>query len=205
MQAIWTLCYGVWQKKPFRWLITVTFSAFLGIAAGHTVIGSLSGSVSVVDGTSMVPTYKPGARVYTGPITTPLERGDIVLIDDGGPDYALKRIVGMPGETIHLWRGYVFINRKMLREPYLPRYTFTFPSQSREVFKFSLGPDEYFVLGDNRVCSIDSRAYGPVPRKHIKSRVPLPESRLVPSFADYTLPAEGKRTIRALQPGPIWQ
>ena len=198
MRQIYCLSRHVWQKQPFRWVITVLFGAFFGIAAGHTVIASISGSISVVDGMSMAPTYQSGERVYTSPISTPLRRGDIVMVNDGSNDYALKRVVGMPGEIVHLWRGYVFINRKMLREPYLAKHTYTSPSQKNEISVFELGDDQYFVLGDNRTCSVDSRVYGPLDRARIKSRVPLPDSILRPTFAAFTLPSDGKRTIRPL-------
>jgi signal peptidase I len=197
MRQIYCLSRHIWEKKPFRWFITVFAGALFGIAAGHTVIGSISGSISVVDGNSMAPTYVSGERIYTAPITTPLRRGDIVLINDGG-NYALKRVVAMPRETVHLWRGYVFINRTMLREPYLSKHTYTCPSQQNEISVFELGEDQYFVLGDNRTSSVDSRAYGPIERSQIKSRVPLPDSFLRPSFAAFTLPRDGKRTIRPL-------
>ncbi|MGH7967601.1 MAG: hypothetical protein ACREIC_02625, partial [Limisphaerales bacterium] len=73
-------CFGrhIWQKQLFRWPATVLFAAFFGIAAGHTVIASLSGSVSVVEGMSMAPTYISGQRIYTAPISGPVQRGDIV-------------------------------------------------------------------------------------------------------------------------------
>jgi signal peptidase I len=190
----------LWQNKPWRWSVTLLFAALIGIAAGHTVKGSLSGSVSVVDGVSMAPTYQPGARVYTAPISSPLERGDIVLVDDGNQDreYALKRVVGLPGETVQLWRGYVFINGRMLREPYLPKHTYTFPDERNEHFTAKVGPGQYFLLGDNRSLSVDSRSYGPVDRKQIKSRVPSPIGVLRPRFAAYTLPDAGKRAIRPM-------
>lgn len=188
------------QKEPWRCSMTIVLAALVGIAAGHTVIGSL-GSISVVDGASMEPTYCPGARVYTAPISSPIQRGDIVLIDDGKKEYALKRVVGMPGETIRLWRGYVFINRKMLIEPYLPKHTYTFPDERSDRTAFELGPNEYFVLGDNRLISSDSRSYGPVERKRVESRVPLPESAVRAYVVRYTLPEEGKRTIRPTDPG----
>jgi signal peptidase I len=167
----------------------------LGIAAGHTVLG-VSGSVSVVDGESMLPTYHPGARVFTVPISAPLARGDVVLVDDGRPDYALKRIVGLPGERIQIWRGYVFINRKMLKETYLAKHTYTAPAQGCELSSFKLAEGEFFVMGDNRDCSVDSRTYGPVLRKQIKSRVPQPVART--TFVGFTLPEPGSRTIRPL-------
>jgi signal peptidase I len=167
----------------------------MGVAAGHTVLG-VSGSVSVVDGMSMTPTYQPGARVLTVPVANTLERGEVVLVDDGKPDFALKRIIGLPGEIIQLWRGYVFINKMMLREPYLAKHTYTAPDQTTEISSFRLGQDQYFVMGDNRDYSVDSRAYGPVARKQIKSRVPIPAVRA--SFVGFTLPAPGSRTIRPL-------
>jgi signal peptidase I len=197
MPLLYGFAQKFWRHEPCRWCFTVVFAAFLGIASGKIVLG-FSGSVSVVDGVSMEPTYAPGARVYTGPIALPLGRGDIVLLDDGNKEYALKRIVGLPGETIHIWRGYVFINRRLLREPYLPRFTFTFPDDHSNRFVFVLGPDEYFVMGDNRTCSVDSRRYGPVERKMIKKRVPQPESASRASLDHFTLPEEGKRTIRSL-------
>jgi signal peptidase I len=197
MIQLYRWAQGLWQKKPFRWMFAACAAALVGVAAGRAV-KSISGSVSVVEGRSMAPTYESGARVYTAPITTPVERGDIVLVDDGHADFALKRIVGMPLETVILWRGYVFINRKMLREPYLPKHTYTFPSPENELCVFELGEDQYFVMGDNRLCSVDSRAYGPIQRKRIKSRVPPSETTLRGHFAAYTLPEQGKRTIRAL-------
>jgi signal peptidase I len=198
MRQIYRLSQRLWGQKSCRWLIAMPLAALLGVAAGHKVIGSFCGSVSVVDGRSMAPTYQPGARVYTGPISSPLQRGDIVLVDDGKGEYALKRVVGLPGEALHLWRGYVFINRKMLREPYLPKHTYTFPDEQTETFSFDLGQDQYFVMGDNRCCSVDSRSYGPVERKQIKSRVPASGGVLEPCFTAYVLPSNGKRTIQLL-------
>jgi signal peptidase I len=188
---------GLWQKRTFRWLFAACVAALVGIGAGR-LVKNVSGSISVVDGQSMAPTYPPGTRVYTAPIATTLQRGDVVLVDDGHSDYALKRIVGMPRETVILWRGYVFINRRLLREPYLPKHTFTFPSPLNEICVFELGEEQYFVMGDNRLCSVDSRAYGPIERTQIKSRVPLSGNEPRAQLAAYTLPEHGKRAIRAL-------
>ena len=174
-------------------VIAAAAAVLLGSGAGRTFLGS----VYVVEGTSMDPTYPPGTHLYGTAISTPLERGDVVLLDDGDEDYAVKRIIGLPGETVHLWRGQVLINRQMLVEPYLPKHTYTYPSQrARRGAAFILGGEEYFVLGDNRLCSSDSRAYGPVHRKQIKQRVLLPEDFVCAYFAPYTLPAYGTTLIR---------
>jgi signal peptidase I len=107
-------------------------------------------------------------------------------------------VVALPGENVQIWRGYIFINRRMLREPYLPRHTYTFPDVLKEISSFKLDPDQYFVMGDNRDFSIDSRRYGPVKRDQIKSRVPSYGDSMRACFSAYTLPSEGKRTIKAL-------
>ena len=198
MIAIYRVGQKLWQKDLFRWLFGITLGAIVGIVAGHTVIASVSGSISVVDGSSMIPSFPPGSCVYTAPISTPLERCDVVLINDGDKEYALKRIIGLPGETVQMWRGYVFINRKMLREPYLPKHTYTYPDSLTEIACFKLAPDQYFVMGDNRECSVDSRRYGPLTRTQIKSRVPSLGASVGACFSAYTLPTEGKRTITAL-------
>jgi signal peptidase I len=189
--------YVFWTQPSCRGVAAIALSGLLGIAAGHFV-GTVGGTVSVVEGSSMAPTFEPGARVFTDPVSGELGRGDVVLLEDGKGGCAVKRLIGLPHETITLWRGYVFIDRKMLREPYLPKYTFTDPDENSGSIVFELGPDQYFVLGDNRVGSIDSRSYGPIGLKQIKSKVRLPDNTLRARFAAYTLPDWGKRTIRPI-------
>ena len=198
MRQLYRLSQNLWQNDPFRWLLAIIFGGFLGVFAGHTVIASVSGSVSVVDGLSMSPTFPPGTRVYTAPISTPLARGDVVLINDGNKEYALKRIIALPGETVQMWRGYVFINGRMLKENYLAKHTYTLPDPFTQLCRFNLIEGQYFVMGDNRECSADSRRYGPIGRDQIKSRVPSEGESTRGCFGAYTLPLPGKRTIRAL-------
>ena len=195
MEQIRRLIKRLWGNLPCRMSIAAIVALFLGVGAGHVFIGS----IYVVDGMSMDPSYPPGTHLYGMPISTPLERGDVVLLDDGKEDYAVKRIVGLPGETVQLWRGRVFINRRMLVEPYLPRYTYTCLMEGfRRGATFILGEKEYFVLGDNRFNSADSRIYGAVVRKQIKRRVPLPDGFICAYVAPYTLPDYGKSSIRPL-------
>ena len=103
--------------------------------------------------------FPPKRCALAKPLPGKLERGDVVVLDDGHRDYAIKRVVGLPGETIHLWHGQVFINRRLVQEPYLDRNTCTYPNQKLAVF--ILGAGQYFVMGDNRAISLDSRTYGP--------------------------------------------
>jgi signal peptidase I len=195
MRQTWRWTQRLWQRRALRTGLAAGVAVVLGIGAGRTFVGS----VYVVEGTSMNPSYPPGTHLYGAPISTALERGDVVLLDDGNEDYAVKRIIGLPGETVHVWRGRVFINRQMLVEPYLPAHTYTYPSErARRGATFQLGEDEYFVLGDNRLYSADSRTYGPVPRSHIKRRVPPPDNFVTAYSSAYTLPAYGRTTIRPI-------
>jgi signal peptidase I len=170
-------------RPRLGWIVAAILAAVVGIATGRTLLGS----ICMVSGSSMAPTFQSGAWVYTAPISTPIERGDIVIMDDGNHDYALKRIVGMPGETVHLWRGYVFINRRILLEPYVPKRVYTFPTQRQSVFV--LGEDQYFVLGDNRPSSADSRIYGAVERSQIKRRIELAAGATRPHYGPVVIPS----------------
>jgi signal peptidase I len=187
------LIQKLWKNPACRMSIAAAIAVGVGVGIGHAFIGS----VYVVEGTSMAPTYPAGTHLYGAPVSTLLERGDVVLLDDGQADYAVKRVVGLPGETVQLWRGQVFINREMLVEPYLPKHVYTYPAEpTRRGATFVLGEDQYVVLGDNRPCSADSRTYGPVVRKQIKRRVPPPEHFVCAYLAPYTLPDYGKSLIR---------
>jgi signal peptidase I len=158
------------EKVPWRVLLAGGAALIVGMTLGRHLLGCFC----IVKGSSMYPTLAEGSLVHAETISDPLLRGDVVVMDDGGKNYAIKRIVGLPGETVYIWRGYVYINGRILLEPYVPRRMYTFPRQRLAVFR--LGEEQFFVLGDNRPCSADSRLYGPVERKQIKRRVTLPET-----------------------------
>jgi signal peptidase I len=105
----------------------------------------------------------------------PVRRGDIVVIDASalsqcaGGGTVVKRIVGLGGDTIAYAHGALVVNGRHVSEPYLP------PARSpgRSVPQTIVPRNSYFVMGDNRASSCDSREFGPVPRRALEARVAL--------------------------------
>jgi signal peptidase I len=91
-------------------------------------------------------------------------RGDIIVFryPKDPKQYFIKRIVGLPGETVQITGNEVFINGVRVQEDYLAE-----GEQTRGEIVVTLLPEEYFVLGDNRSFSLDSRSFGPLPRQYI--------------------------------------
>lgn len=124
---------------------------------------------TIVFGRSMEPNLLERQRLIIDKISYrihPPQRNDIVVLSQPGMDEMLvKRIVGLPGETIEIYRGEVYINNEPLPEPFPHEIgIYSMPP-------VTLGPLSYFVLGDNRDNSNDSRTFGPVKREHILGRV----------------------------------
>jgi signal peptidase I len=128
----------------------------------------------IVQGASMQPTMYDGDRFLLNRWAYRCRqpaRGDMVVIKDPGhSDFALKRIVGLPLETIKIKGGHVYINEKELSEPYLTDGTRTLSPTLKETW-FVLGRNRYFVLGDNRKVSEDSRYYGSIRKDQIMGTV----------------------------------
>ena len=99
------------------------------------------------------------------------KRGEIIVFEfpDNNPGNSrkdfVKRVVGLPGETVRVHAGEVFVNEEVLDEPYLAARD---RSYAPEV---TLGEGEYYVLGDNRAYSNDSRAWGAVPKENVRGKV----------------------------------
>src|SRR5690242_13865791 len=121
-----------------------------------------------VEGTSMMPTLDDQERIFINKFVyhfSSIDRGDtIVFWFPGDPSKSyIKRVIGVPGDTVEVDRGTVVVNGRALEEDYVPsefRDDTSMPSKK-------LPPEDYFVLGDHRSSSNDSRAWGFVPRKYI--------------------------------------
>lgn len=128
-----------------------------------------------VKGASMEPNYFDGEYLIVDEISYRFrepERGEVVVLHPKSQsDFYIKRIVGLPNETVDIESGQVKISNTehpegfILKEPYLGESLVTSGFIHKE-----LGNDEYFVLGDNRGASLDSRAIGPIPKKNIVGR-----------------------------------
>lgn len=123
-----------------------------------------------VNGSSMYPTFLNGEYVFTNLLAQrfgPLKRGDVIVFKappDQEKDY-IKRIIGLPGETVRIQDGHVFINKAQLNESaYLsPSVTTTGHGFAHDGEDVKVSQGNYFVMGDNRVWSSDSRDWGLVP------------------------------------------
>ncbi len=121
-----------------------------------------------VEGTSMLPRLSNQERIFINKFVyrfEPIRRGDIVVFRyplDTSKSY-IKRVVGLPGETVSIRDGRVLINGQPLKEPYVsPSFL-----DHHNLPLLALEPDHYFVLGDHRDSSNDSRTWGAVDRKFI--------------------------------------
>ena len=121
-----------------------------------------------VEGTSMMPGLTNHERIFINKFVyhfEPIRRGDVVVFWyplDPSKSF-IKRVVGLPGETVAIRDGHVYVEGIEMREPYvLPRYV------SNGSYPPIIVPKgEYYVMGDHRDDSYDSRAFGPVPRRYI--------------------------------------
>jgi signal peptidase I len=154
------------------WLVLVLTS--LGMAS-YLVISHFVFQSVQVDGQSMVPTLENSGTYWLNRfayIRSEPHQCDIVALKDPQDKTLLvKRIIAMPGQSVYLNQGKVYVDGKPLDEPYLPDKTLTFAYEKNENEFFVMGKDEFFVLGDNRNNSTDSRIFGAVPRQNILGKV----------------------------------
>lgn len=154
---------GSGEPRLGLWLRDVLIS----IAASFLIITFVYQPVRV-EGTSMQPELRDQDRLFINKFAYHFEnisRGDVVVFHyprDPSKSY-IKRVIALPGDTLRIADGQVYVNDKAVAEPYVPeRYR-----DDRSMPEVRIPPSEYFVMGDHRSISSDSRDFGPVPRNLI--------------------------------------
>lgn len=167
-----------------------------------------------VEGTSMLPRLHDGERIFVNKLIyydeyrfmPRIERGDIVVFwypEDPSKSY-IKRVIGLPGDKVEIHQGRVRVNGRDLDEPYLePELNSQQPSQSPVYVK----PNYYFVMGDNRNNSYDSRNWGLVPKKYIYGKAlfrywPLSTASIISHDTHYTTAPPGPTYSPEYAPPP---
>lgn len=151
----------------------------------------------VVSGASMIPTFYDYHYLIIDRVTYGFDepaRGDVIVLDlpQDTSRALIKRVIGLPGETVSLSNNAVTITNPahpdgfVLSEPYLDPNNFGGPTD----MSITLGDDQYFVLGDNRRVSADSRSWGVLPREDIVGRAflrlfPFDEISILPGMVRY--------------------
>jgi len=163
------------DRRSRRWLAEWTVVVVIALALAVVVRVYVAQMFYIPSG-SMLPTLQIGDRIIVDKLSYDfgsVHRGDIVVfrrppLEEA--DYAdlVKRVIGLPGDVISLSQGRVEINGRPLAEPWLPNPPPpTLPSPLPEGFSllhpYTVPAGEYFVMGDNRTDSEDSRYFGPIP------------------------------------------
>src|SRR6202047_2007855 len=121
-----------------------------------------------VEGTSMAPLLSDQERIFINKFVyrfEPIGRGDVIVFWyplDRSKSF-IKRVIGLPGDTIEIRSGHLYLDGKELLEPYVPAFYLDGSSYALR----RIPADNYFVMGDHRDSSNDSRMFGPVPRQYI--------------------------------------
>lgn len=161
------------DKNPILEIIKFALLALVIVVPIRAYIAS----PFLVNGGSMSPTFETGDYLIVDRLSYNFEnpsRGDIIIFryPKDPSQFFIKRVIGLPGETLQIQNGIVTIDGEKaagaisLTEPYVE-------FQKYDNLKTSLGDDEYFVLGDNRSASSDSRLWGTLPENLIEGRVLL--------------------------------
>lgn len=117
-----------------------------------------------VDGDSMKNTLKNGDILLLYKLSN-IDRLDIIVLDEEKDnEKIIKRVIGLPGETVAIKKGKIYINDKVIDDEYAY-------GETSDYNKVTLKDDEYFILGDNRLISKDSRYFGPIKDNEIKGKI----------------------------------
>ncbi|MGI9067685.1 MAG: signal peptidase I [Pyrinomonadaceae bacterium] len=147
--------------------VSLLFLAFfLLIGSSCSMVKKIAVQPVKVEGVAMEPGLKHGDRIFIARSYDRIGRGDIIIFyypADQSKSY-IKRAVGLPNDRVEIREGRVLVNGESLPEPYVDAKNNQAMRSSNEI---KLAEDSYYVLGDNRDSSNDSRSWGPLPKKFI--------------------------------------
>jgi signal peptidase I len=172
------------KKETLRSMILGNLFSFLKIIFACILVVSLFVNFVVrpvrVSGVSMFPTIKDKEFAITNAFEArfgTIERGDVVVAHEKQYLHAMvvKRVIAVPGDRIFAHNDIVYVNGEPIVEAYLENEWSTTIRDSEAIFtedfaEVTLGEDEYWLMGDNRINSIDSRHFGPCTRDEIKGK-----------------------------------
>jgi len=154
----------IWLKNHMVAVTLITIILIVTIIISTIAIPKFihlkNGRYVIMNGNSMYPTLNDGDKKFCK-TNVQFKRYDVVTIKDENNNVLIKRIYGMPGENIKIENGNILVNGKKLDDKYEYGNTSDYTS-------IALNDDEYFVLGDNRDISMDSRHIGPIKKKNIR-------------------------------------
>lgn len=178
----------------------ITYYSLVGLLITLSILFNVFVQRVQVSGHSMDPTLKTNEKLFAVK-HIPIDRFDIVVAKEKTDDeniFIIKRVIGLPGDTVEYKKDQLYVNGKKMNEPYLNSFKeklkdgslidyftkinsnyakfdfntdyLTVDSSGNDTFKVTLKSDEYFLLGDDRPISKDSRAIGPVKKSDIISK-----------------------------------
>lgn len=165
------------KRRSHRWIVEWGIIIVVALLVA-VLIRTFVFQTFYIPSTSMYPTLKPGDRIVVYKLDTTPSPGQIVVFrrppreDCGGPVVPdlVKRVIGMPGQTIQGKDGVVYINGKRMAEPWLPQKTTDSNPYTSTFGPIKIPRGDYFMMGDNRTDSCDSRDWGPLPGSYIVGR-----------------------------------
>jgi len=158
-------------RSALSWIITLAIAVLVATGARAYAVQTF-----FIPSPSMTPTLQVGDRVLVDKLASTIHRGDIVVFhnvpaDAGGPPSLVKLVVGLPGETISSIGNKILINGHVVAEPWLPPLTGDCAQAAADVRPTKIPAGHYFMMGDCRGDSDDSRFWGTVPDANIVGKV----------------------------------